>query len=218
MLTTVRATTGCEPAGAWPWAEPASAVSSLAFVAAGALIVLTARRTGARVALGVLTALVGVGSLVQHGPAPAWNPVAHDPPLMGALALVAADALGDLTGRRVRTWWWLAPTIAVAALAATSPTASTVAQASAAGVAVGASLLRARSRPALRRRTLAALALLAAGAAVGTLSRPGMPWCDPDGLLVPVLSGHAVWHVLAAAALAVLAPTLGTRRTAVPAE
>ncbi|UTT58745.1 hypothetical protein [Cellulosimicrobium cellulans] len=217
----------CELAGGAPGAEPLSTWTSLAFVLAGAAVVVAARRPepgapgdpgepdGAasqlRVAFGVLVALIGVGSVVQHGPSPSWNPVAHDPPLLGALALVAADALADLTGRRLRTWWWLAPTLLGVVLAAVSVPASTAAQVVAAGVAVAASAARAWRRPAVRRRTVAALVLLAVGGTVGTLTRPGWPLCDADGALGLALPGHAVWHVLAATALWVLAPTLGTR-------
>ncbi|MCR1983289.1 hypothetical protein NSA53_13705 [Cellulosimicrobium cellulans] len=217
----------CELAGGAPGAEPLSTWTSLAFVLAGAAVVVAARRPepgaswdpgepdGAasrlRVAFGVLVALIGVGSVVQHGPSPSWNPVAHDPPLLGTLALVAADAVADLTGRRLRTWWWLAPTLLGVVLAAFSVPASTAAQVVAAGAAVAASAARAWRRPAVRRRTVAALVLLAVGGTVGTLTRPGWPLCDADGALGVTLQGHAVWHVLAATALWVLAPTLGTR-------
>ncbi|MCB7136257.1 ceramidase domain-containing protein [Cellulosimicrobium marinum] len=208
----------CELAGGTPWAEPLSTWTSLAFVVAGLAIVVRALRVpddaspvGVRVALGCLVALIGVGSVVQHGPSPAWNPVVHDPPLLGALALVAADAVADLTGRRLRTSWWLAPTLLSVVLAATSVVASTAAQVVAAVVAVGASLLRAGRRPAVRRRTVTALVLLAVGGGIGTLTRAGWPLCDADGPLGVTLQGHAVWHVLAAVALWVLAPTLGTR-------
>lgn len=217
MLTVPRpaAAPPCEPPGAWPWTEPASAVSSLAFVVAGAWILVAARRDDdaapTRAALGVLTVLIGVGSLVQHGPAPAWNPVLHDPPLLGALALVAADAVADLRGRPVGAGWWLGPTLADVAVAAVSPAASVVAQVAAAAAAVVATLLRARARPAVRRRLLAATAVLGVGAAVGRLSRPGWPLCEQGGWFGVALSGHAAWHVLAASALVVLAPAVGSR-------
>ncbi len=214
----------CEPAGPPLWTQPPSAWSSLAFVVAGAWILVAAwrRREGpdARgepsvsptpLTLGVLTILIGVGSAVQHGPAPPWNPVLHDPPLMGALALVAADAAADLTGRPLRAWWWLAPTALVVVLAALAPSASAATQAATAAVAVTISLLRVYRRPRVRRRTLAALAVLALGGLVGALSRPGRPWCVPDGWLDGALSGHAVWHLLAAIALVVLAPAVGQR-------
>ncbi|MFE5292172.1 hypothetical protein ACFQ8T_08340 [Isoptericola sp. NPDC056618] len=170
--------------------------SSLAFVVAGAWILTTARRpgagTGPRAALGVLAVLVGVGSVVQHGPAPPWNPVVHDPPLLGAYALVAADAVADLTGRRLRAWWWLVPTLADVVLAALWPGASVVAQGAAAAAAVVAVLLRARARQRLRARLLLALAALGVGTLAGQLS-------------------HPAWHVLAATAIAVVAPTVGRR-------
>jgi len=220
-------TLACEAAGPAFWVEPASAWSSLAFVVAGAWIIGTARRpaapragatsredpsaAGLRTALGVLTVLVGVGSVVQHGPAPSWNPVVHDPPLLGAYALIGADAVADLTGRRVRTWWWLGPTLADVVLAAVSPAASVAAEVTVGVVAVGAAVLRAIARPAVRPRMVTALGVLAAGSVIGTMSRPGWPWCDPDGWLGGWLSGHAVWHVLASAALAIVAPAVGRR-------
>lgn len=217
----------CELAGGTPWAEPLSAWTSLAFVVAGAGVVAAALRprrrssgtprpdaaatTRLRVAFGIMVALIGAGSVVQHGPSPLWNPVVHDPPLLGALALVAADAVADLAGRRLRTWWWLAPTLLGVPIAAAWPTASAAAQVVVAAVAVGASALRAWRRPPVRRRTVAALVLLAVGGGIGTSTRPGWPLCDADGTVGVTLQGHAVWHVLAAAALWLLAPTLATR-------
>ncbi|WP_277211124.1 hypothetical protein [Isoptericola croceus] len=183
----------------------ADAWSSLAFVAAGLWVVVRRHRPGpdgrsgdaprTRAALGVLAILVGVGSVLQHGPAPAWNPLLHDPPLLGVYALVAADAVADLTGRPLRTWWWLAPTLADVALAAVVPAASMVAQATAAAVAIVATLTRAAARPALRARLLTAVAVLGVGGSFWFVE----PW------------GHGVWHALAAVAIAVVAPAVGWR-------
>lgn len=217
---------GCEYTGTAPFAEPLSTVTSLAFVVVGVAILLGARRaarrrsgaaTGAtplapRTTLGILAVLVGLGSVVQHGPAPSWSPVIHDPPLFGALALVTADAVSDLTGRRMRTWWWLAPTLADVLLAATVPEASTYFQWAVSVTAVGASALRAWFRPGVRRRVVLTIALLAAGGAVSTFTRTGWP-CDAVGWFGVEPQGHAIWHVLAAAAMWVVAPTLGRRAT-----
>ena len=57
------------------------------------------------------------------------------------------------------------------------------------------------ARPARRRFSLAAALGLGAGIAVHGLSRTGGPLCRPDSLV----QGHAVWHVLGAAALMGLA-------------
>jgi hypothetical protein len=59
-------------------------------------------------------------------------------------------------------------------------------------------LRRGRLAPSRRAAYRAALAAAAAGAACWWLGRTASPVCDPDSLLQP----HAVWHLLAAAALA----------------
>jgi hypothetical protein len=57
---------------------------------------------------------------------------------------------------------------------------------------------RAHLAPDRRVAYRVALAAAAAGAACWWVGRTASPWCDPDSLL----QGHAVWHLLAAAALA----------------
>jgi multisubunit Na+/H+ antiporter MnhB subunit len=209
----------CEVAGGAAWGEPASTVTSLVFVVVGVWLWFTRRRRpdggaqiGVQGSVAVLAVLIGTGSVVQHGPAPSWNPVVHDPPLLALLALVAADGVADLAQRRLRAWWWLVPGVVCAALALWRPGWSAAAQGAVAAVAVGITLVRARRRPALRRHLLPGLALLGLGGAIGTMSRPGWPWCVPESWL----QGHAVWHVLAALAIAVLAPALGSRGSKEP--
>jgi hypothetical protein len=203
--------------------EPANTVTAFAFVAAGFAILAGYPVTGgssvvrARWPYGLLVAAVGVGSVVQHGPHPDWQAYAHDLPLAGVLAFVAADAAGDLLGRRLSPLWcrpgppatlaWLVPTAALVPVIAIGPVASSVAQSVMGAVAVGLGLLRARARPELRRTLLTALAILAAGALIGTLGER-TALCQPESLL----QGHAVWHVLAAVALWRLAPAIGARR------
>ncbi len=202
---------GCAAASSGLLVEPVSAVTSLAFVVAGAVITARSRRRprpdGAPSLTGyaVLVAGIGVGSFVQHGPRPPWQDPAHDLPLVATLAFVAADAAAALAGRRRVWWWWTLPTAALLPVIVLAPRAGDLAQVGVAAVAVVLSLLRARSVPAARRRTGAALALLAVGGTVGTLSRAGGPLCVPGSLW----DGHGVWHVLAAAGLVVLAPVLG---------
>jgi hypothetical protein len=192
--------------------QPAGTLTALALVAAG-LLVLAGRYpagAGLRWTYGLLVLAVGAGSVVQHGPHPPWQAYAHDLPLAAVLAFVAADAAADLTGRPGPAYhWWLVPTAAMVPVVAAGPIASTLAQGGLAAVAVGLSLLRAWARPQLRRTLLAALLVLAAGALAGTLGeRTGL--CRPDSLF----QGHAVWHLLAAAALWLLAPAVGVRRGA----
>lgn len=224
---------GCEPLADGFLREPVSAWSSLAFVVAGVVIIVLARRrrraaraaaavdpAGAGVveppsaAFAALVAGIGFGSVVQHGPKPVWADLAHDLPLLATLLLIAADAVADLTGRARAWWWWVLPTLAIAPVVHLWPTAGDLTQGGAAVVAVVVSLVRAWRRPPLRPPILWTLALLATGGAVEILSSPGWPLCDPA---TRWWFGHAVWHAVVAAALAVLAGALGYR-TAPPSS
>ncbi|GEK21030.1 hypothetical protein [Cellulomonas xylanilytica] len=202
----------CEGVTEGPWVEPVSALTSWSFVVGAVLIVALARPTvdtrasWVRVrTYAVLVAAVGIGSFVEHGPDPAWSDVAHDLPLLATLAFLGADAAADLAGR-TRSWWmWTLPTAVVLPVVALAPRAGDVAQVALAAAAVLLTVLRARAQPRLRRPVTVGLALLAVGAGIGTMSRAGWPWCDPSS----PWQGHGAWHVLAAAALVVMAPTVG---------
>lgn len=209
----------CEPLTGGFLTEPLAAISSLAFVVAGIVIAARyLRRPGSRdedgapaarsrlALLGypVLVAGIGVGSFVQHGPDPAYADLVHDLPLLATLAFVAADSLAALTRRRRVWWWWTVPTLALVPLILAAPRAGDLAQVAVAVVAVALTVLRARAYPAQRRPIGWAVALLAGGGLISTLSRAGGPLCDPQSLW----QGHAAWHVLAAAALMILAPVV----------
>lgn len=203
----------CEHYRAGFLGQPASALSSAAFVVAGAGILVTrpgndgaelARRQQAIFAL--LVAGIGVGSFIQHGPHPGWQAYTHDLPLAGVLAFAAADAASDLIGRELSPAWWLVPLAAMVPIVAVGATPSTIAQAILGAAAIGLNVLRARRRPALRKPVM--MALLAAGVGAVTSSVMDRPTlCRPDS----VVQGHAVWHVLAAAALWLLVPAIGAR-------
>ena len=210
---------GCEVLQDGLLREPVAAVTSLAFVVAAMVVLILERgavarpeATGGRSRTSLLTyvalvAGVGIGSLVQHGPDPAWSDPAHDLPLLATVAFVGADAAAALTGRRRAWWWWALPTLALMPLVVAFPRPGDLAQVAVAVVAVTLTLARAWAFPEVRRRIGWAVALLATGGVLGTLSRADGPLCDPTSLW----QGHAVWHVLAAVALVVLAPVV-TRR------
>ena len=111
---------GCEQVTDGFLREPVSAWSSLTFILAGVLIqVLALRRRradlrgpdGPRGAVveppsltyALLVAGIGVGSVVQHGPNPAWADLAHDLPLLATVALISADAAADLVSKAQST-------------------------------------------------------------------------------------------------------------------
>ncbi len=194
----------CEAARAGFLGQPSNALSSLALVVAGAWIVWRARRApsmGLEAALfGVAVGLVGVGSVVLHGPHPPWGQWAHDVAIAAGLALsVAVDAELLGAGRRVA----LGGAAVVIALASVTFAAWPDAQRplyAVLGVAFGLAELTCLRRDLHRTRPwVVAATLFALGAAVFWIGKDGSPWCRPDS----VLQWHAVWHVLQAAALAV---------------
>ncbi|MFF2114529.1 hypothetical protein [Rhodococcus koreensis] len=186
-------------------AQHAAAVTSLAFVVAGLAVLVGRRRDAPSITYGLLIVAVGVGSLVQHGPDPPWQGYAHDIPIATLLAYIAVDAASDRFGRRLSPVWWLVVSLLMIPTVAAGPTASTIVQALLAAAAVGLCLERARVRPELRRTTIVAAVLVASGALLGAVGdRTSI--CRP-GTLLP---GHALWHVLAAAGLWRLAPTIGS--------
>ncbi|MFE7418007.1 hypothetical protein [Rhodococcus sp. NPDC057529] len=182
----------------------AAAVTSLAFVVAGLAVLAGRRRDAPSVTYGLLVVAVGLGSLVQHGPGPPWQGYAHDIPIATLLAYIAVDAASDRLDRRLSPGWLAVPFLMIPTVAA-GPTASTIVQALLAAAAVGLCLERARVRPELRRTTVVAAVLVAFGALLGAVGdRTSI--CRPGGLP----PGHALWHVLAAAGLWRLAPTIGS--------
>jgi len=212
----------CDPYATGFLREPANAISSAAFLLAGAGILIASRPGVAgggelvrhrRTVFALLVASVGVGSFIQHGPHPEWQAYAHDLPLAAVLVFVATDAAADLTGRELSNRWWLIPSAALVPVVAFGATASTIAQAVLAAAAIGGNLVRAARRPVLRRGLISALVIAAAGVTIGSPSDP-TSLCRADGLL----PRHAIWHVLAAAALWRLATVIGARRASSQAE
>lgn len=188
-------------ASAFPW------LTSLAFVVVGCAIVAADRPAREqRLLFGTLVSAVGIGSVIQHGPAPGWADLPHDLPIVAVLAYVASDAAVHLTGRRLSAAWWVVPTLALVPIIVVVPRPADAVQALLAGIAVGLSLVRALRHPATRSPIVAAAAVLVLGAVVGTLTRPGWPLDAGTDL------GHSVWHVLAAVALWLVAPVFGVRR------
>jgi hypothetical protein len=173
------AASDCELIGNGFWGQPVNAISSLAFVAVGLMLV---RR---RPLIGLLACGTGLGSFLFHGPMPSWGHWAHDVSL-------AALLLGLALERRTTV---LLTAIGVVGLGfALFPGLARPATGFIAVLTV-ILLVRNRTTPTIRL-TPAALVLLAGGV-VDALSRTGGPLCDPGS----ILQGHAVWHLSAALAL-----------------
>lgn len=135
----------------------------------------------------LLVAGIGVGSIAFHGPMPPWAEYLHDVSIVATLVWVLLVEM-----KREHLW----PIgFALAAAVSVTPVVADPAQAVLAVAVVGFVIVPNQKRG-LR---LQAVAILAVGGLVGTLSRTGWPLCNPDS----IWQGHGFWHVTAAAALAV---------------
>ena len=87
-------------------AQPVLAVTSLAYVAAGMVVLCWAMRLRAPLAgtAGVALVAVGAGSFAYHGPQPSWAELAHDWPIIAAGAVYAAG-LARSRRRKWRSAW-----------------------------------------------------------------------------------------------------------------
>ncbi len=206
----------CETIGGGLLAQPANAISSLAYVAVAAWLVWWTRRlAGLERAMAwiyaVVLALVGVGSVAFHGPMPPWAKLAHDLPI-AAIGLVVVMVALVRTDPDHRVAFIVAVAIAVVGvgiLFAVVPGAGLTTTGAIAVAAVAAEALRWRRerlwhRRDVVRRYIGAAAVLTVAAVVNALGRTGGPWCRPDAWLQP----HALWHILSAVAFGTLAAGL----------
>ena len=170
----------CELIGLGLLGQPVNALSSLALVVAG-LVVLHRDRWVA-----IALAASGVGSFLFHGPLAPGGEWIHDVTLAWLILMVGLKSrrwerrFGAFGLAAIAPIFYVAPAI-------TDPLTVVL-------VVVTLSLLVFDSR---RFDTLGPLALLAVSAIVGRLGSTGGPWCDPES----VLQTHALWHVGAAVAV-----------------
>ena len=188
--------------------QPASTLSSLTFVAVGVWCWLRARGShplGPELALfGTVAILVGLGSVAFHGPHPSWSQWAHDVSIAWLLLLAIALDIAGRTQRRAReVAAWAAGCAMLGLLFWASPDSQRVVYSvlGAAFVLLEAAAVRRHRRPWPGEPGFGLYAFAAGAFFVGTVSfflGRLDAWCDPGSLL----QGHAVWHMLLAAALA----------------
>jgi hypothetical protein len=212
----------CERIGGGILAQPASALSSIAYLVAGMLLVqrALARRSGAvSVTYGVLVVWVGVGSAAYHGPMPSWARFAHDVSIAAVLAFVIGNdaARARRAPPRVGFMTFGMLLAASATLLAVTPDADNGLDAALVAAAVVGEVTCARSTPggaaSARWPWLVVGVALTVGVTLNALGRTDGPLCDPAS---PVQL-HAAWHVITAFVLwlygaAVLEPREHGRR------
>ncbi len=184
-------------------AQPVSAVSSLAYVVVGIVILAVSirrrRSVLPSVVYGTCLAGVGIGSVLFHGPQPAGSRVLHDLPILVTVIFIVVQDLAVVRPRLRHPW-------AVFVLGSAVATAATLVVpdlgAALTGVGVGAIAVletivyRRRLRPVgTRRQRRAYVAIIGVAALAATawlLGRTGSPACDPDS----VFQFHGLWHLV----------------------
>lgn len=108
----------CERVADHALAQPVLAVSSLAYVATGMVVLCWAMRGRGALAsaAGVVIIAVGLGSFVYHGPQPTWAGPAHDWPII-AFGVVCVAGLVRSVRSQWRLWMVAAGILAVALIA-----------------------------------------------------------------------------------------------------
>lgn len=206
----------CERIREGALAQPVNGWSGLAFLLAGSWVLgLATRARTRRVELavyGVAVASNAVGGLVFHGWQTAGARWVHDVAILSVLVFIAAFGMARRTDRG--TGWTMrafgASLGGLALLLAVLPSATYVVFGLVGLVAaVGEFLEVRRELPEIRRQgitaerraLLGAVAAIALGATAFFIGRTGGPLCDPSSSM----QWHAVWHVAAAAAMALYA-------------
>jgi hypothetical protein len=216
-------TSDCEHIGHGLLGQPVNALSSLAYVAVGALLLRRALvvRSTALTIYGATVVAVGLGSVAFHGPMPSWGRFVHDLPIAALLAFVIAHdvALVRETGVRAELVGFSVLLGVSAFVLAVWPDSGNaldsvlVVAAVITEVAVARSAKRVATGGIVRQPGVwfIGAAVLAVGAALNALGRTDAPLCDPHSLA----QLHGLWHVLTAAALWVYgAGVLGPREQA----
>jgi len=194
----------CEAVRSGALGQPASTLSSLSFLIVAGWCWYRARGSGARrlelTLFGIAAVLVALGSLAFHGPHTSWSQWAHDSSI--AWLLLLAIVL-DLDRRPREAAGWVLGCVCVGVLFWIAPESQRVVFTglAAAFVLLELAAVRRHRRPWPGTRGFGLYAFAAAaflvGAAAFFLGRVGA-LCDPSSWV----QGHAIWHVLLAAALA----------------
>ena len=187
--------------------QPASALSSAAFLVVGVWALRRARGSRARrrelAVFGTTTILVGLGSFAFHGPHPDGSQWAHDVTIAWLLLLLVWFDVGAGGRGGPSLIAWAVTAAAIGVVFFIWPDAQRIAYTLLGGTLVVLELdaVRAHRRPRRGEQGFGLYAFAATAFVLGTLSffvgRLDV-LCDPTSWL----QWHAVWHVSIAAALA----------------
>ncbi len=194
----------CEAIGSGVLAQPVNAISSLAYAVVGLFVLVWALRvTGhkrtLRIVFGTLMVATGVGSVMFHGTQGPASQFSHDITFLVTVWFLAVLDVAD--AYRSKRWVGWSVFVAGAGVLALSlalyPGITNVLMVGVVVALVGADIALHRRG---RMRTgwyVAGLVALITAVAMFILGRTGGLVCEPGS----IFQGHALWHLLSAAAL-----------------
>ncbi len=194
----------CETIGRGLLAQPVNAVSSLAYVVVGVIVLYSVFRSEeeertVRSVFGSLLIATGIGSLLFHGPQGPASRVIHDSTFILTVLFIALTNLAGLFGLSRRVQWAvfsLTGALTIVTLGLTPSSTNLLAGASVVLLIAGDAL--GHRAGAIRMRWWAAsVTAMAMAMVLFIVGRTGGPLCDSASLF----QGHALWHVLSAGAL-----------------
>jgi len=205
----------CEAIDGGLLAQPANALSSLAFTIVGLALIpwaLSAPDAERRVRGAVVAGLVltGIGSLLYHGPQGPGSQFAHDISFLVVLLVIGVADIAAGSGRSM-LWSWTVTTVlvvtTVVALVAFPTATNLFTGGTLVVVVIGDILLH---RGGHRSQPWYAIAMGAMLVAIGAFvfGRSGAWLCDPSSHL----QAHAAWHLVGAIALGSYAVATGAAR------
>ena len=194
----------CETIGGGFLAQPVNAISSLAFVLFGIIVLISAVKEPRtervnRFIVGALMIATGIGSVLFHGPQGPASHFLHDATILLTMAaIVTMNIAGLLHWKEKRVLLILGATgVAVTAVLLIWPSSTNVVAALALVVLIAQDIALHRSGSIRTRWWIAAIVAMAVALLFFVAGRTGSPFCDSASLL----QGHALWHILAATAL-----------------
>jgi hypothetical protein len=210
------ASSDCERIGSGLLAQPTNTLSGLAFLVAGAVILLRARRSPTRrtelAVFGVVVAMNAVGAFLFHGLQTVGAAWVHDVAILSVLLFIVVFDVARYLDRST-AWTMRVFGVALGAVGGflVAVPAATDALSALLGVAAGGwevaeyrhelPALRVEGLTARRAARLGVVVALGLGATAFLVGRTGGAWCRPQS----VVQWHAIWHILAAAAMALYA-------------
>jgi len=203
-VTTAIGESDCESIGSGLLAQPVNAVSSLAYVVVGGMVLYSISRSedderSIRLAFGLLLVATGLGSVLFHGPQGPASRFFHDVTFILTLLFIAVvNVSGHLRWAREVRWGLVSFSGALTILIlAIWPSRTNLLAAASVLVLVASDVVARRSGAIRMRWWTGAVAAIAVAVSLFIAGRTGGPLCDAASLF----QGHALWHVLSAGAL-----------------